>query len=197
MEQVITAKLKLNTTPEQNVALRKTQLAYRDALNYVSQWAFEHGKLSNQQRLQQACYDEIRDRFGLPAQMACNVPRQVGATYKALWEKVRANASARNVGYTQKRYKGLDKAPKYVSPTLTYNLRRDYSFRTDNQVSVRTLDGRVVVPYTGYNKHVDLIHQGADQLHQQGVLSLWAYKRPEPASSRLVVCLPKLRLYLA
>ena len=31
MKQLITAKLKLHATPEQFVALRATQLAYRDA----------------------------------------------------------------------------------------------------------------------------------------------------------------------
>jgi IS605 OrfB family transposase len=94
--------------------------------------------------------------------MACNVPRQVGATYKALWAKVRQNVSARKAGYTKKRYKGLDKAPKYVSPTLTYNFRRDYSLKAGNQVSILTLNGRIVVPYFGYNKHVALIHHGAE-----------------------------------
>ncbi len=40
MQQILTAKLKLTTTPEQFAALRQTQLAYRDALNAVSQYAF-------------------------------------------------------------------------------------------------------------------------------------------------------------
>jgi predicted transposase len=93
MKHVLTAKLKLLTTPEQFQALRQTQLAYRDALNYVSQYSFAHGKKSNQQWLQRECYDDIRVRFGLPAQMACNVPRQVGATYKGLWTKARENAA--------------------------------------------------------------------------------------------------------
>ena len=101
----MTAKLKLHTTPEQLRALRSTQLAYRDALNYVSRFAFAHGKLSNQISLQDATYLDIRSRFGLPAQMACNVPRQVGATYKALWAKVKANTAVRTAGLTKKRYK--------------------------------------------------------------------------------------------
>ena len=54
MKQVITAKLKLLATPEQQQMLRQTQLAYRDALNFVSRYAFEHGKLSNAERLQPA-----------------------------------------------------------------------------------------------------------------------------------------------
>ncbi|HEX4207107.1 MAG TPA: transposase, partial [Ktedonobacteraceae bacterium] len=98
MKQLITAKLKLHTTPEQVAALRATQLAYRDALNYVSRYAFAHGKMSNQRRLQEGTYDDIRVLYGLPAQMACNVPRQVGATYKGLWTKMRTNAQLRRAG---------------------------------------------------------------------------------------------------
>jgi len=87
MKVMLTAKLKLFPTPEQFIQLRRTQLAYRDALNYVSRYSFAHGKKSNQQWLQRETYDEIRLRFHLPSQMACNVPRQVGATYKGLWTK--------------------------------------------------------------------------------------------------------------
>src|SRR6266851_9936994 len=106
MKQMITAKLKLQTSREQFQALRATQLAYRDALNYVSRYAFAHGKKSNQQWLQHETYAEVRAAYHLPAQMACNVPRQVGTTYKVLWTKVRRNAEARKAGLTKKRYKG-------------------------------------------------------------------------------------------
>src|SRR6266487_1413769 len=173
MKQMLTAKLKLKTTPQQFQALRQTQLAYRDALNSVSQYAFEHGKTSSGRTLQQNCYDDIRLKFGLPAQMACNVPRQVGATYKGLWTKVKQNALARQAGLTKKRYKGLDKPAKYVSPTLTYNYQRDYSFKTEQRVSILALDGRMVVSYTGYGKHVALIQQGASI----GAAKLW-YDKP-------------------
>jgi putative transposase len=173
MDALITAKLKLQTTSQQCKALRATQLAYRDALNYVSRYAFAHGKLSNQISLQDATYLEVRARFGLPAQMACNVPRQVGATYKALWTKVKANAAARATRYTKKRYRGLDAAPRYISPTLTYNFQRDYSFKTEQRVSILTLEGRVIVPYTGYTRHVVLIQQGA----RLGAAKLW-YDKP-------------------
>jgi predicted transposase len=74
MKQILSAKLTLQTTPEQFQALRQTQLAYRDALNAVSRYAFAHNKMSNQRVLQKATYDEIRATYGLPAQMACNVP---------------------------------------------------------------------------------------------------------------------------
>ena len=102
MNCLITAKLKLLTTPQQFRALRQTQLAYRDALNYVSRYAFAHGKMSNKVGLQERTYREVRATFGLPAQMACSVSRQVGATYQALWTKVQANAAARAAGHTKK-----------------------------------------------------------------------------------------------
>src|SRR6266567_1850157 len=173
MKQLITAKLKLHTTPDQFQALRKTQLAYRDALNAVSRYAFEHGKISNQRTLQREMYDEIRLCYHLPAQMACNVPRQVGATYKTLWTKAKHNAAHRKAGITSKRYKGLDQPPKYVSPTLTYNYQRDYSLKAGNQVSILTLDGRIIVSYAGYNEHVALLHHGASI----GAAKLW-YDKP-------------------
>lgn len=169
MRTILSAKLKLNTTPEQFAQLRETQLAYRDACNFVSKYAFEHGKMSNAVSLQKGTYDDIRVRFRLPSQMACNVPRQVGATYKGLWTKVKKNAEDRKSGRTKKRYKGLDQAPKYVSPTLTYNNKRDYSFKKDGHISILTLEGRVVVPYTGYDKHIELIQHGAEI----GAAKLW------------------------
>src|SRR5258708_15794111 len=165
----VTAKRKLHTTPEQFRALRHTQLAYRDALNVVSRYAFAHGKLSNAVALQEASYVDIRTRLGLPAQLACSVPRQVGATYKTLCTKVKANPAARKAGQTKQRDKGLDQPPKYVSPTLTYQLGHDYGFKTGQQVSILSLDGRVLVPYTGYAKHMALIRQGA----RIGAAKLW------------------------
>jgi putative transposase len=169
MKVPMTAKLKLQTDAAQCKALRATQLAYRDGLNYVSRYAFEHGKMSNKVRLQDGTYDEIRARFKIPAQMACSIPRQVGATYKTLWTKVKQNAAQHKAGVTKKRYKGLDQAPKFVSPTLTYQLGHDYSFKTEQRVSILTLQGRVLLPYTGYREHVALIEHGA----HIGAAKLW------------------------
>src|SRR5215469_13868145 len=173
MNVLITTKLKLHTDATQFQALRATSLAYRDALNHVSQYSFAHGKMSNQIRLRDATYYELRARYGLPAQMATNVPRQVGATYKTLWTKVKQNNAARKAGITKKRYKGLDRPPKYVSPTLTYNYHRDYSLKPDHQVSILTLSGGGIVSYTAYAKHLALIAHGA----HIGAAKLW-YDKP-------------------
>jgi len=145
------------------------QLAYRDALNYVSRYAFEHGKLSNVKRLQKGTYDDIRLLFKLPSQMACNVPRQVGAAYKALWTKLRRNSEHRKAKITRKRFKGLDQPPRYISPTLTYNHGRDYGFKPGQQVSILTLEGRIILPYEGYHRHIALIQHHATL----GAAKLW------------------------
>src|SRR5436853_1440235 len=174
MKTVISAKLKLNTTPEQFAQLRTTQLAYRDALNFASKYAFENGKTSNRVALHKANYEEVRSRFRLPSQMACSVFIHVGANYKGLWTKVKKNAADRRSGRYKIRYKSLDQATSYVSPTLIYNNKHDYSLRKDNSVSILTLEGRVIVPYTGYDKHVAVIHNGAEI----GAAKLW-YDKPK------------------
>jgi putative transposase len=161
MKSTLTAKLNLVTTPDQFRALRATQLAYRDALNHASAYSFAHGKTSNGKRLQRATSTDLRRQFGLPAQMACNVPRQVGSTYRALWTRARKHAEARRLGYTKRRARGLDQAPHYGSPTLTDTLGRDYSLRAGPEVSLLTLTGRLHVSYQGWSRHVALLQEGA------------------------------------
>ena len=161
MKQIITAKLKLLPTTEQFQALRQTQLAYRDALNAVSQYAFEQGKTSSNITLHRGRYAELRARYHLPSQLACSVERQVAATYKGLWTKLKKNSEHRRKKITKKRFKGLDKPPKYSSPTVQYTYERDYTFQRNQQGSHGTLHGRATIPYQGYDEHVALIRHGA------------------------------------
>ena len=89
--------------------------------------------------------------------MACSVTRQVTVTYKGLWTKEKQNVSAIKAGHTKKRNKGLDKAPKYASRTVTLNFPRDYSFKRNKTVSINTLDGRIKLSYDVYDKYLHLI----------------------------------------
>ena len=196
MHQILTAKLKLLPTPEQFAALRATQLAYRDALNAVSVYAFEQSKTSNVVRLHKGMYAELRStHYRLPSQLACSVERQVAATYKGLWTKLLKNIEHRRLKITKKRFKGLDQPPHYSSPTMQYTYERDYTFQCDSRVSVGTLGGRVSIPYQGYDKHVALIQQGT----KVGDAKLWydvqkkrfyllvslAIEVPEPSAEHL------------
>jgi putative transposase len=173
VKQTLTAKLKLKTTPAQFASLRATQLAYRDGLNMVSRYAFEHGKTSSNIRMHRGCYAELRGRYRLPSQMACTVEREVAAAYKGQWTKLKKNGAARSAGHTKKRYKGLDQPPKFVSPTLTYQHGKDYSLKGDQHISLLTLEGRVIVSYQGYAPHLALLRKGA----QVGAAKLW-YDKP-------------------
>ncbi len=155
---------------------------YRDALNYTSGVAFEMGKTYNGTKIQKEVYYTLREHFKLPSQMACNVPRQVGATYKSLRTKLKQNEEAIKAGRTKKRYKGLDKPPKYVSRTCTLNYQRDYSFVKDQKVSVITLDGRIKVNYQGYSKHLEMINSGVARI---GAAKLW-YSKPSKTYYLLV-----------
>ncbi len=177
MQQIISAKLKLTTTPEQHQALRQTQLAYRDGLNAVSQYAFAHGKTSSAVQLHKGMYAELRARYRLPSQLACSVERQVAATYKGLWTKLLKNKEHRRMKITKKRFKGLDKPPKYSSPTVQYTYERDYTFQCDSNVSIGTLNGRISLPYQGYFKHLLLIQQGG-HIARIGDAKLW-YDQPK------------------
>jgi putative transposase len=174
MQQIITAKLKLMPTLDQFAALRQIQLAYRDALGAVSRYAFVQGKTSSVTRLHKGMYAELRARYGLPSQLACSVERQVAATYKGLWTKLKKNAEHRRAKITKKRFKGLDQPPRYSSPTVQYTYERDYTFQRDQQVSIGTLNGRISVSYQGYDRHLALIRQGATI----GDAKLW-YDRPK------------------
>lgn len=76
--------------------------------------------------------------------------------------KVKQSQKAREVNPKARRYKGLDNAPKFVSRTLSYQYNRDYSFKKGQQVSVATLEGRLILPYEGYQKHLEYIAKGAE-----------------------------------
>ena len=107
--------------------------------------------------------------------------RQVAATYKGLWTKLLKNAEHRRKKITKKRFKGLDKPPKYSSPTVQYTYERDYTFQRNQQVSLGTLNGRATIPYQGYDEHLALIRHGASI----GDAKLW-YDKPKQCFYLLV-----------
>jgi putative transposase len=75
--------------------------------------------------------------------------------------KLKKNIEHRRQKITKKRFKGLDKPPTYSSPTVQYTYERDYTFQRDQQVSIGTLNGRIAIPYQGYDEHMALIRHGA------------------------------------
>jgi len=159
--------------------------AYRDAQNFCSQWAFDHGKTDSNKAIQENCYAEVRSRFGLPSQLACSVRDSVAATYKALWTTTRQAIERLKVATQRKPsagkksrlprlYKGLDSRPAFKALTLEYQYGRDYGFKKDQQVSVMTRQGRMTLPYQGWSQHLELL---VDPGTKVGAAKLW-YDRP-------------------
>ena len=170
MKQVITAKLKIEHTKEQADRLASLCRDYKSALNYASQKAFELGKTSSASVIQKATYETIREKWnGIPSTMVCGIAKQVGATYKTLWTRAKQHKSHKAKGWTKKKYKGLDKAPKFCALTATLYYGKDFSWSKDQTVSVATLDGRIKLKYHGWNQHLEYIKSGA----RCGASKLW------------------------
>ncbi|WP_196607131.1 RNA-guided endonuclease InsQ/TnpB family protein [Pectinatus frisingensis] len=129
METVITAKVKLLPTPEQIPMLDNTLAAVRAGLNYASRIAHENNLLSTFKKLQKLTYTDLRSKYGLKSQMACNVCSVVAGTYASM-KSNKENTIA-----------------VYQKPKLQYSYNRDYSFSKDGQISINTTDKRIKIPF--------------------------------------------------
>ncbi|MCQ2180361.1 MAG: hypothetical protein MJY91_09725, partial [Bacteroidales bacterium] len=88
----VTAKVQVMVSAEQRSALLRTGEAYRDACNRISQHVFDSGE-ENFYELNRALYHELRERFGLKAQMAQSALKTVIAKYRT----VRSNGHERTL----------------------------------------------------------------------------------------------------
>ena len=128
----LTAKIKLQPTPDQYDLLLNTLEAANEACNYTSQQAWD-SETFEQYPLHHQVYRAIREQFGLAAQMAVRAIGKVADAYK-LDRKTRRTF-----------------APHGAFP---YD-GRILSFRTDGQtVSIWTLKGRLRIGYLcGQHQH--------------------------------------------
>lgn len=75
-------KVKMSPDEEQAARLLDTMRRFNEACNWVSQEAFRE-KAYKRLPLQKLCYYAVRERFGLPAQLAIHVTRKVCDSYAA------------------------------------------------------------------------------------------------------------------
>lgn len=121
----LTIQLKLLPTPVQADALRRTLETANAACNYMSQVAWEtrtFGKFG----LQKLCYEQVREQFGLAAQVTIRALAKVGDAYK-LDQKVQRTFRPHT-------------AIAYDDRILSFAL-------PDSSVSIWTLDGRQAIPF--------------------------------------------------
>ena len=120
-----TLQIKLLPDDKQREALIDTFIKFNGACNFVSRIAFEK-KLYNKVFLQRIVYREIREKFGLAAQLAVRVIAKVVETYKV--DKTTFH-EFRDFG------------------SIVYD-QRILSFKGMDRVSINTVHGRIMVSIT-------------------------------------------------
>jgi putative transposase len=170
MKQVIV--LKLAPTPEQHAALLRTLEAFNAACNAIAAVAFaEH--IANKIELQKLMYYDIRQQFGLSAQMTIRAIAKVAEAYK---RDRKIKPAFRPHG------------------AMTYD-ERICSFPRLDRVSLLTLDGRAVMPFRfgAYQAaRLDRIRGQADLLYRKDMDTCFlavTVDAPESPPDRASECL--------
>jgi IS605 OrfB family transposase len=120
----LVVQIQLMPDPETATRLRSTVERFNEACNWLAGVAFD-AKQANRIELQRIAYRDVRDKFGLSAQMTCLCIRRVCEAYKR---------------------------DKTIRPTfrplaaMPFD-QRTMAFRGIDKVSLLTLDGRVIVPF--------------------------------------------------
>jgi len=125
---LLTIKAKLNPTNDQHAALLATMERFNEACNYVSSVSFQEGTFGKR-TLQKQHYRyirDIRDTYGLSAQLAVRAIAKVSESYKG---------------------KGHRQELHTFKPhsAVVYD-QRILSFKALDSVSILTLEGRKLIP---------------------------------------------------
>ena len=123
---LLTAKGKLLPAQEHKEKLLRTIQVVNQARNYISEVAFS-GRLANKVKLQRVVYEEVRRRFGLPAQ-----------------HTVRAIASVVN-SYKAKKKRRWEKKIEFDTFSAIDLDQRLISFKGIDRASINTVEGRIVL----------------------------------------------------
>ena len=162
--------LKLHPLPEQENALRATMRACNEAATFVAKEGFEK-QIANKLRLQKETYFAVREKFGLPSQLAVLSIRKA------------ADALTR------------DKKKQHVfrpAGAITYDVRC-LTYKGLDRVSILTLSGRIVMPFvagTYGEQKLSRIRGQADLVARDGMWFLYAtVDVPEPPQDAPNDCL--------
>ena len=111
--------------PPTSARLRESVERFNAACNWLAGVAFEH-QCSRTFDLHKITYRDLREKFGLPSDMALRCLAQVCDVYK--------------------RDKGI--RPKFRKhAAVPYSMGKNIGFKGIDRVSISTLEGRVVVPF--------------------------------------------------
>lgn len=155
----LTLRMQLLPDAEQRPVLLGTMERFNAAATFAAKVAFDAG-VRSQPSIHKLCYREIRDRFGLPAQMAV---RAIGKVVEAL-----ASLRAKGERGTCPEFK--------PHGAVTYD-QRILGFKGLDKVSLWTMTGRMVLPliYGEYQgERFDRIKGQADLVYRGRKFYLYA-----------------------
>ncbi|WP_143415273.1 RNA-guided endonuclease TnpB family protein [Geobacillus sp. E263] len=149
-----TLKIKLMPTLEQFHALLETMKRFNQACNYISEIAFRSRTFSKT-KIQRLCYYDVREKFGLSAQMTVRAIGKVSESYR------------------------LDKKTLHnfkETGAIVYD-ERILSFKGVEYASILTLQGRMEIPMVISRYHQGLlcgnrVRGQADLVLQNGIFYL-------------------------
>lgn len=157
-----TLMVKLNTSIEHNDALLETMHRFNEACNYIANIAFER-KTANKIELQKVVYYDVRERFGLSAQLVIRAIAKVSEAYK----------------------RDRTIKPEFRSDGAIVYDQRILSWRKLEAVSILTISGRQIIPIRigEYQKvRLDRIRGQADLIYRDGIFYLAVVVEvPEPS----------------
>ncbi len=160
----LTAQLKLQPTPDQADALRHTLETANAACNYISRVAWEmstFGKFA----LQKLVYQDVRETFGLSAQMVIRALAKVGDGYKLDKQTKRTFRPLASIAYDDR--------------ILSWNLH-------EPSVSIWTLLGRLSIPFVAGERQMQLLQTRmgeTDLVYHRGnwyLLATCEVQEPDP-----------------
>jgi putative transposase len=149
----LTAVAKLLPTTEQRQALLSTMERVNEACDWLAEQAFKL-QTANKIQLQHLHYRDLRERFGLSAQMAVRTISKVVEVYKRDKTKLCHFKPHGAVAYDQ----------------------RIMSFKAMDRVSLLTLAGRVLVPFVAgayHRSRLEGVRGQADLVYRKGKLYLY------------------------
>jgi putative transposase len=150
----LTIQIQLLPTDTEKAVLLQTMARFNEAASFAAKAGFEAGVFS-QPSIHKRCYREIRERFGLSAQMAV---RAIGKAVECFHRDKKVCPTFRPYG------------------AVTYD-QRILSFKGLDRVSLWTLTGRMRLPlaFGGYQRaRFDRIKGQCDLLYRGGKFFLYA-----------------------
>ena len=155
MTIAVVEKLKLNgVTEEISSEFDRLTDLFTQACDEVSLYAFENGLMTNEAGLRRSLYYEIRDCFGMKAQLTQSVISSVVSRYRAVGtrlseESFRFETEDGEFFRFRKSLSWLTKPIRFLAPQADLVRGRDFSFLEDGSVvSVATMSGRVRLKYS-------------------------------------------------